>query len=179
MLGIPQNADSARIDAAYRRKKREAELAQDLALVSRIEAAHSALFMNSLSARLSVRSGACRACAAPRIAARRSSSPSRHAHAHAQGGGPKDKSVRYADREQLFPWAPKYFLAPRQVVLIAAAMFGVIALYSLLLTTNPKGVVPSAMAAFGLHVYRQYQLFPQEEGGQQAKIERGGKNILR
>ena len=55
VLGIPKGVDSSRIDAAYRKSKRIAELAQDTALVNRIEAAHSKLFMTSLSSRLSVR----------------------------------------------------------------------------------------------------------------------------
>jgi hypothetical protein len=54
VLGIPQGADSKRIDAAYRSKRRIAELAQNQPEINRIEAAHSQLFMSSLSNRLSV-----------------------------------------------------------------------------------------------------------------------------
>lgn len=55
-LGLPQGADSKRVEAAYRQKRREAEVNGDKAALKSIEEAHNALFMSSLSSRLSVRS---------------------------------------------------------------------------------------------------------------------------
>ena len=55
VLGIAKNADSARVEQAYRKKKRDAEIANDKAALKEIEDAHNSIFMSSLSSRLSVR----------------------------------------------------------------------------------------------------------------------------
>lgn len=149
VLGLPQDADSKRIDAAYRKKKREAELAQNQPELDRIEAAHSALFMRSLSSRL-------------------------------ETGGPADKRLKYADRQELFPWRPRLWQASKVVLLAAAAVYGAILAFNLLLTTQPQGVVPAAMAGFILNSWKQYQLFPVDSfADQQEKMDKGWKNILR
>jgi hypothetical protein len=55
ILGVPANADSQRIESAYRKKKMLAEKKGDAKALKEIEQAHNAIFMASLNSRLSVR----------------------------------------------------------------------------------------------------------------------------
>lgn len=55
MLGIPPDADSQRIEKAYRSKRREAEIAGDREALKMLEEAHNAVFMAALNTRLAVR----------------------------------------------------------------------------------------------------------------------------
>lgn len=55
ILGVPADADSQRIENAYRKKKMAAEKKGDNAAVKEIEEAHNSIFMASLNSRLSVR----------------------------------------------------------------------------------------------------------------------------
>ena len=55
VLGVSAQATSKQVEAAYRQRRRAAEMKSDKEALKRIEAAHSSLFMKSLSSRLSVR----------------------------------------------------------------------------------------------------------------------------
>lgn len=97
-----------------------------------------------------------------------------------QGDGPKaDNDVKFADRQKLFPWRPKYWQAGNQVMGIAAAVFGAIMLYHCFLTTDPQGVVPSAMAGFALGAYKQYQIMPVTTEDRAKKMKQGWRHIIR
>lgn len=54
VLGIPPDADSARIEKAYRTKRREAEIAGDREALKKLEDAHNSVFMAALNTRLAV-----------------------------------------------------------------------------------------------------------------------------
>lgn len=54
ILGLPADADSQRVENAYRKKRKAAEKNGDNDLVKEIEQAHSTIFMASLNSRLSV-----------------------------------------------------------------------------------------------------------------------------
>jgi hypothetical protein len=55
ILGVPRDADSHRIETAYRKKKMLAEKNGDSEALKQIEDAHNSIFMASLNMRLSVR----------------------------------------------------------------------------------------------------------------------------
>ena len=55
VLGVSAQATSKQVEAAYRQRRRAAEMKSDKEALKRIESAHSSLFMKSLSSRLSVR----------------------------------------------------------------------------------------------------------------------------
>lgn len=54
VLGVAADADSSKVEQAYKKKKRAAEQAGNKAELQRLEDAHNAIFMASLSSRLQV-----------------------------------------------------------------------------------------------------------------------------
>ena len=61
VLGVPRDASSDKVAKAYRTRKREAEAARDMEMLTRLEKANDTIMMATLSRRITARP-----CAAPR-----------------------------------------------------------------------------------------------------------------
>jgi hypothetical protein len=117
VLGVPPDADSDTINRAYNRKKYDAR-GNDAAM-ARLEAAHSAVVMAALSARL------------------------------AGGPSAVEPSARWADAGELFPWRPRWAPADRQTLLLAAAAQAALMVYALVSPgTGTQPVVYSELFLF-------------------------------
>lgn len=153
VLGVPPDADSDTVNRAYNRKKYEVR-GNDGAM-ARLEAAHSAVVMAALSARL------------------------------AGGPSAVEPSARWADQGELFPWRPRWAPAERQALLVSAAVQAALMVYALVSPgTGTQPVVYTALAGAIGNVVKLNALFPpgSAEAGEElssAQKVRGAKNVGR
>jgi hypothetical protein len=104
LLGIKTDADQLEITKAYNRKKYE--FRGNAQMISKVEAAHSQLMLQAFNARVKVNLPL-GAYQMP-ISSLFIRLPGFYTSPRLQGGKTVPKSIKYADREQLFPWRPKY-----------------------------------------------------------------------
>ncbi len=111
VLGIKEDADNTEITRAYNRARSKHR--GNSSMIQKIETAHGQLMMKAFNARLKVRLAAGRpllggsSLARRRGAGRMDPRCVRLARLCAQSGNTIPKEIKYADREQLFPWRPK------------------------------------------------------------------------
>ena len=76
-----------------------------------------------------------------------------------QGSGPKDKQIKYADRQSLIPWRPRIGHTESNLTKIVVGIYAAVLIYQLVIVAKAEPQMFGLVGAC-LNIYKQFQMRP-------------------